>query len=1156
MKQGLSGGPYAGCCSQFQVWGVHCNAPGNWPMNAENTWDHVWGDRIYPEFGELDIYGGGYPRQFPLEWSSTETPTNVTAYKRVIPELPEFKVQPEGTSWPMFAAKVPAIWPRSRCDSDPTMSSYHDDSWWASLGEAARHVHKVYGSEIQDFMATNRRCYGSRAIYVDGQQAWVSYNTSDWVLLESGGRLFYCVSRPYDWIGYHSIIPVHQGPDFNRNNDSEYSYRGTTFGGQPPSLGIPNAFASEDFDTLSFDQYNTNECNLLACAEALFRINTYFNLDGKVSPYRVYTWPSIVNVNNRYFGKDFFIVSSYDPKTCVVGTKGWSVGRLTYESSRFFQDGTEVPGKPRAFASPFTIEGSDKEPIGDIGVDSEGDYLIVLPSIRCYIDSSVIDPETHPHDECWVAAIKAPGAPAGPEIITAQWIDNNYRSGLCPIGQEDWKGAADGTLHSNDLASKNTILNTGDEWIASNFSSETWDDLRIWCYNRVYNPITRHSSDLLLITSQGPETSVVSDLVADFEDKEGESHDPNYLNHNLDQHGLSFSTSGTTSTSYWISDYGDHYGMTGENSAMSQISAVSEAVSQLELTINVAYSGYVNLYYKFDNRQSGARKNTIAGTETYEPTALTNFPEVDNTFKITLNGRLIGEEEEFSVITDPDGIPVIETGPGITSIIDNENLPSGNTYDDENFYLQWRKISFKLQPGTHTLRWMVTRKWVDDKGKLIARIDQTSLPQIMIGQDINSLHRWFFDGSKIRANPYWAWAKKNDEGVGSPGTPDPIDINRTSTVPNFITMSSIGRILMGNSHYTVCLKYNEDDDEWALDPDFGYGRTDGDPVGYGYLRLTATPNIPPFPEDCEDPDQKYSNVDILSDPPNGVFQILPTSDGGFQLRGGHGAMRDASDYPIDIEAYTYLDPRTNEIKQEKFKEFLTCRGNGYWVSRCCNWTISRDGKTRIPHVQVIWRPTREQMAWPQRLEDCTNPPYRADFPVATPISPEVSGMLDYGGVIRYRNPYAIDTDNRQGKTCWTSWNYIVPRTYCTTFSQSLQSAWMTLDADPPGPEDENSWYIPGGSLPDLRALPFHSARWMMHQLRFCPVSRWAHIFYDSPTRYTAEQELCEDSNNNPVTGFTGSMFFGPYEGVTNGAGWFHGFPDFDVVYDATDCCMC
>ena len=364
-------------------------------------------------------------------------------------------------------------------------------------------------------------------------------------------------------------------------------------------------------------------------------------------------------------------------------------------------------------------------------------------------------------------------------------------------------------------------------------------------------------------------------------------------------------------------------------------------------------------------------------------------------------------------------------------------------------------------------------------------------------------------------------------------------------------MLADGRIALGNPHYVAVLIYNEEDDEWELDPDFGHSGGDGFPEDYGFIRFTASPNIEPYPEDCEDPDD-YTNYDELSDPPAGCFQILPTSDGGFQLRCVNAAIRDATHYPIDTDEYTFVDPRNDEIRQEKFKEHISAKESGAWATRAHCWTISSDGKTRVPHVEVIWRPTRYLPAWPEHIDDCTNPPYREDFDDAEPDDAEFSPNPHEGGIVHYRDPIAVAENDRENRTVWTLWNYIIPRTYCDALSRTPQAVWTRILEEPEG---DNYWEPGNGTLGDPRNTnsPWSTARWIMTQLRFIPITRNTRIFYNNPVASTTIEDLCPPpEGGDPSHGFTARVRMEASD-VSGTAGFFT-FPDFDAVYEVDPGC--
>lgn len=1120
MKHGLFYGYNAGCCVGYKVWGISCNAPGNWWSTAENDQHHYWANRIQNQIGLRDPYDGGYPRNEDVPYTFSPDPVTVSVDKTLIPH--EFTKVSAGTQWDMYAAKIPAVWPLGDCSEHP-ISSKEEGTWGFNLGWAMRHVREVQlDDSIINYFNQPRYCYQTRAIYVNGEQTYIVYNTSDWITnLNSPSRDY--IARPYDWLGNHYILPVvSSGID---NDGRAVNYRATTFGGYTPD-GVYTPFSRTDF---IYDYYNTHEENILACAEAMFRINA--GLDGlgnRLQPWIGYHPTEGVPVNCRCFGKQFFVISSYAPGRTVLGTNGWQVGFLEYTGIRTQPNPltpATITGAIQAFASPFTTAGITDDVFGDIGISSSGKYAIALPSVRTYIDTATITGDKT-HDEKWVIALKTTGT--GPAVICTQWLEKVYRPNLG--GMDDETGAADGTLHQHDIDRAITILDSGGQ-AGTDYPDETWSDIRVWCYNRAWNPASGRCINLaLLTTSTTGDVQTTGGIIADFETGVG-GFSAQYLDHNIDAVGLAFVNNGSINGNQWIADNAQVY--TGSYAAKADINALFEGTTQLQLTINALTSGTVSFYYWFDNRKSGSRFGPP-----YAFNELTNFPEADHVFKITVNNNLVP-------------ITINDTDSYSSSTIDNVSIPAGNDFT-EGFYQQWRKVTLGVDAGTSTIRWLINRKWVDDYGHLLAYLDNITLPQMMIGDDINSKKRWFFDGEKLYRNPFWAWAQRNEEGLSVFGIPDDI-LQRTSTVPDYITMRPNGTILMGNPHYVACIRKNASGTGWELDPDTGFEGGDGAAEDYGFIRFTASPNYGTLAEDCEDPDSKYTAADIVSDPPIGVFQILPVSDGGFQIRGANASINDASEYPINKAAYSYTHPLTNQIKQEKFKDFLRIQsfGAGSWNCRCHCWSISKDGRSRIPHVEVVWRPTLHQPAWPE-APDYANPPYRADFETVLPNDPEISASLTTPGIIRLRNPlYIPETGGRRAASVpWTLWNYVVPRIYSDAYSRLPQSVWISTSLDPTAPWD----YTPGGTLLDPGSPPWGSAQWFLIQMRFNPASRWHHIYYDYPIIFSPD-DLCLDATGGLVNGYTAQVILSKVAGFTDGAAQISSFPDFDVVYDiGENCC--
>jgi hypothetical protein len=205
----------------------------------------------------------------------------------------------------------------------------------------------------------------------------------------------------------------------------------------------------------------------------------------------------------------------------------------------------------------------------------------------------------------------------------------------------------------------------------------------------------------------------------------------------------------------------------------------------------------------------------------------------------------------------------------------------------------------------------------------------------------------------------WAWAARDEEnhtGLDS----------RAKTTPHFITMDGEGRVLIGNPHFVVRIKRDK-----TLDRSFGKERGPGfENDKTGYVRFTASPyvedvaNIPP--PSCVDPDERIP-IDTADDPLPGSFQILMAGVEAFQVRGANATLdRDVTIDPIDRELWTYKHPVYNTEQHELFVNTLA-KVNAppkQWPRRIHAWTITNNGNDKEPHVEVLFRPTMHQPAWP------------------------------------------------------------------------------------------------------------------------------------------------------------------------------------------------
>lgn len=1067
MKQGIYKGYNAGCCDGLEIWGVSSNSP------------NVMGNYYTPSTSEIGAI------TYDLE-----------SHAELRPELWSRAVN---SVWPLYAAMVPGTYPGPAGESEnrPT-SSKATGEWFVEIGITGRHKQVGSGEFATHTIESITKCYGTRAIYVDGQQTWVTYKLTGQQTFDSpiiGERLANLSSG----MGDHHILNI-------ANQEVEASYLVQYLNG----VGFVNDLVNYPFDLSNMEQdFN------------------YYLYPSEVSAYSFSILPSQTGYSTPYirqypcnctgFGREYFVISTYFP-----GCENWTVARIEYEGTRTNISGTTSSGL-EVFCTHLTLDMSGDMTgwLGDSGNTFTGNYWIVLPSCRTYIDSSDDLP-----DEPWVCAIHKSGST--PEIITSKWQSSIFSPG----GSSAATDYADGTLSSSEVSAANTILDTSDSELTSRYPDESWDNLQIRSYNRVYDPTTGHSRDLLIFTTHDEETfEQADDVIADFEGGD--------LNSGLEDAEIEFVTGGIVTSSGWVSSTTSP----GDGSYSVITDPVTYDIDQtllLKLTFNKVSDGYITFLYKHHNRIWGEPGSGIGDQ-------LFNFPVVDNYLDIKLDGALvsgdtsIGGNPQFQVNLADDDLGGTFTSVS-TSRIDNLNSPEDCTGDEDKF-LVWRAAKIYVEAGTHTLSFQqrrVDNANGDTLAYLYSQVDNIALGDLMVGDDTTSKRRWLFNGEKVQKAEWWAWPRRDEEAKS--------DLTmRVSTTPDFITLDKTGRILYGNSHYVTRLVPDPDDEGyWKLDEDFGKSRGEGhaDQEGGGYVRFTASPFVTKVEvgegsSDCGDPDPEYDYVDTVADPPWGAFQILPFGDGGdFQVRGANGTLRDATDYPFSEASFP----------NEYFRERTRVTNGGGWPQRPHSWTVTSDGLVLRPHVEVIWRPTKYIEAYPVEDHDGSgnpewpHPPWQTNFASAdaTDHAAETWGY----GALRPRDPLKLPYGS--DKSRWSLTSYIVSATYSDSLSQMPQAIWKRIiDGDPTvGVDDwDPDWDPPSGNG------PWPSAQWQLLLARYFPTYAGYSPVYTGPDfGLYSDEETCSTDPEVEVT----TVFFRIY--VTTTASGMFSIPDFDVVDRPLVCC--
>ena len=1038
MKQGYNGYS-SGCCPPFEVWGIIVDAPTFLDLN--DYWsanDRPW------DYNLLE------PGIASTTWTS-----GVVSYD-FKPELWD-RNDYKGSGWMMSAAKVPVSYPYGCNHFGPEHSGNlagGDGSWDAPLTFCAEHTRDlvVDGNPAvpEDWINKVpyfRFCLNTRAIYIDGQQEYVNYRLSATARKDA----------PRKWLPFGSELGDHYLVNIaDPTNKTEYLLQSFYFGTTRTNMETEMWGMGDVFDAV----------------RCLGGVGS--NSAGNQIP-----------ANCIYLGLKYCVVSSYNPD--VNFDTSWQVGRVKYDGTRLGDPGFEM------FFSPVDL--------GPLGGGAEGNFVIVLPTVRAYLDSSVNTPEDP--DEPWVLCVDKETYHS--KLLTTKWQSKVYRGGT----PDEQYGYADGTIDGGEEAAANIIFDTTDpgSQVNTDFPDETWANLKVRCYNRVYDPTTGHSEDLVLFTSGG---SVIPQaaFTADFE--------TNDLQHNMPAE-MQFGNAGAQEFDLWQTST-DHPRAGGGTycAKTSWQDVTKDSFVELSATLTLETAQPISFWYMLDNRGYGTHE---------APWGAIQNSVVENGH--TLSFKIDGSPVECTI----DGY----VDPFATSIIDNVNVPDDNPLNDEDWYLTWRKVTATIPAGTHRVSWTVKRI-NQDNGHLAAWLDDIEFPDCIAGDDVNSVKRWFYAKGKVRKCNYWTYAKVDEENQTEL-------TSRLSTVPDYITMDKQGRILLGNPHYFCRVLIDEEGNDF-LDTSFGSARFSdtGKHAPGGYVRGTASPNIPPEEPPCWDSDVAKWDPDVDGMiPPWGAFQILPATF-GYHIRGFHANKRDATTDPLDLATFTFSKPvHGGNFDKEQF-HYMT---NAYtqWSQRISCWTVSEDGLELNPHIEVLWRPTHHSPAWPIAPIDATpkwpHPPYVSDFENAAPID---SYHLSAGSV-RPRDPLQLPASSNKSR--WTPMNYVIARGYSNAFTHFPQVVWASVLDDP---VDVGEQYDPDG---DLRG-PWSSAQWRLYQARFCPAGVRKFTCQQEPQ--LTEAVTCPDPDNpdDPVYGRIWALLVG---NVSTPSGMQDLWPmtDFDVVDDGSGC---
>jgi hypothetical protein len=526
-------------------------------------------------------------------------------------------------------------------------------------------------------------------------------------------------------------------------------------------------------------------------------------------------------------------------------------------------------------------------------------------------------------DEPWTIARSITG---DPKVVTGISRDTTTRAFS---GDVVW----DGTLAESEV--KNVIIPPA----SGPYMDDDFTDPRVHSY------IHMNGKDLAIITCKpvsGPDDTVTP--TADF----GEDGVAGDLNHGLPsspqfENPLEELSGGqwTVENNAYYTDPGS-YGDIDETKYAVQAHIGPSFVAQVDLlrkTVQVVNAGSsISFKYRLDNRaQSAVFPYSFTG----------NFPGDDgfgnhDTLEFYIDGALVWSEDN-----------TLRPAVAATFLEFDTATVTGIT------------------AGPHDFRWTLRR--VTSLNNMTAWLDDIDFPEELATDSIDGRVRYIWDGERLRKAKFWAWPLRDNEQNTS-------ITSRVSTVPESIvfdrTRGNEGKILYGNPHYLVRVIVDGIDND--ANPD---GVLDTTFAEKGIKRFTASPALgiggdAPIQVQNANCDwiDVYPPVDSVADPKWGSYQIQPMRN-RIDLRGVNGSLdRDATVDPIGRVLYD----------NEEFVN-VTNVGAWFWNNRVSGWTLKDDGHTCIPHIEVLWRPTIDQPAFP------VTPPY--DNPDDAP-GPWPAGMED------------------------------------------------------------------------------------------------------------------------------------------------------------------
>lgn len=858
--------------------------------------------------------------------------------------------------------------------------------------------------------------------------------------------------------------------------------------------------------------------------------------------------------NCVYLGKDYYLISGYNPDKSLTFASDWPVGRLNYD----------------------TLDAYGSEHVSNF--DCDGDWKIVLPSCRAYLLTNppaakdlsaygLTPPTQRLPDEPWVCAINS----SSNKLVTGRALNDRLRTQGANI--DEW----DGTLDESEIENVVAWNTFPAELLAEAGlpSDYAITDIRVRSYQHI------NGKDYLIFSTPGPPRYVdftaklESDTPAiiDFNEETGfdrvrppgvpslnfgmptgiefisRSVGPGTHTWNIDQ-PLRFQQPAwpyveSDKVIYELCEMDSQGNVVGDECNLEQLAFLHnlwnspvdpDTVATLKLYVSLGEGASISFPWRFDNR---VWQQVQGSPGTY---AMTNLPGIESWLEFRINGA-------------------VTTG---------DWTLNGTVYDDQPFHIDHADDSFTpetyetrstfsktgIEAGSYLLEWVVRTGEVHPLfGSFIghAFIDSIKITNARLPDDADTMLRWYYDGDRVRELKHVAWAYRDQEQ-----DPMPPEATRTKRVPDFITVEdptdisgAPQKLLYCNAHYVARVNpdgsldttfHNSLDlrDQEQLAEEFGG-------VKKGFVRLTPSPGQTKIFQPCDDTEDNWSVVgDPIADPPWGAPQALTGKHKSIQLRGMNGSFRDASDVDLlpmridhTLEPFVTDESTVPPTRYEThglaslpgwegYRWLTMLRASGGWITRPTGWTIGKDGRELVPHLEIIWAPYFDLPAWPTK--DWPSPPYpsaetwywnRPRDPRRLPPWQAIEG-----------NP---DPNEQFVPIHFSQNNYIVSRSYTDALSHLPQFTWAKHHPDssePLGVAGFEPWHLVAAwQSPTSTHIGFPTGFWR--------------TFYETLTWEDTNRCDPESTETRRTTTLR------PYSGLGSipGAAW----TDFDAVDCECDC---